>query len=476
MDTNSSDTYCNTNQHKANQKNFFEYPIKLLKFTLKKLKIKELLSSIHDPRTRVDNYSLLSLLMHGLLTHLFRSPSKNEFRLNLLRPEASRAVAKFTGIEADKSPCTRTLDDVLININPKDFESILPAIFKNLCRQKTFLHHPEFIPQGEYSITIDAQVTHVYYEHSQHPCCQCNYCLKRTRGERVWYLHYDLVASFVAPNNLKIPLLSHRIRARPEWGKLSDEEWKQECELTAFPQLITKLRHYFPRLRLCILLDSLYATDPNFTLLKKLKLGFAIVKKATVLKTVGEDYEGLKALSSSIKIIKKIDRFNIQQNIHFCNDIQYRKHNLHLIEVEEHGDKKPSKRFAKITTKDSHWQWLVHEVLDTSNVYPIATRARLRWKGEDLFNDLQKRGFGISHDYNRAPNAQTIRIYFILIAYAICSIMMHSKLGQAILADGRRTIIFTMKQMLQDLIYLSQYGLLDGYNPVQLRFGKDPPN
>ncbi|MDR3623910.1 MAG: hypothetical protein P4L16_02085, partial [Chlamydiales bacterium] len=106
--------------------------------------------------------------------------------------------------------------------------------------------------------------------------------------------------------------------------------------------------------------------------------------------------------------------------------------------------------------------------------YPIATRSRIRWKEEDLFNDLQCRGFAIRHDFNRAPVAQSVRIYLILIAYAICSILTHSTFGCKILAKGY-TISFVMKQMILDLIYLSNTTLFEGKDPIQLRFGKDPP-
>jgi hypothetical protein len=91
-----------------------------------------------------------------------------------------------------------------------------------------------------------------------------------------------------------------------------------------------------------------------------------------------------------------------------------------------------------------------------------------------LFNDLQCRGFAIRHDFNRAPAAQTIRTYLIHIAYAITSILTHSALGQAILSMGY-TISFMMEQMLTDLIYISQITLFKGKDPIQLRFGKDPP-
>ena len=458
----------------TNEQNFVEYPIRSLKFLLRKLKIKELFNShVHDPRSRVDNYDLSSLLMHGLITHLFRSPSKNKFHLHLLRSNASRAVARFNGIEKTNSPCTRTLDDVLIDLNPDDFHPILPSIFRFLCRQKVFLLHPEFIPQGEYGIAIDAQVTHTYYEHSQHPCKNCPYCLKRTRGDKVWYLHFDLVASFIAPNGLQIPLFFHRIRARPELGQLGDNEWKQECERTAFPLLLRKLRHEFPRLNLCIHLDALYATDPNFSLLEELGIGYSIVKKTKVLKTVGEECKGLKLLSSSVKIDKEITRFKIHQTIHFFNDIVYRDHNLHVIQLDENAEKKPSKRFAKIQSKQTHWEWIVHQMLSKENVSESATKSRIRWWQEDLFNDLQCRGFAICHDFNRTPNAQSIRIYLILIAYAISSILVHSAFGRAVLARGY-TIAFMMEQMLTDLIYLAD-SIWDCHQPFQLRFGKDPP-
>src|ERR1700738_3300589 len=201
--------------HTTDSHSIDEYPIRLLKFVISRLKIRELFSKhIRDPRSRIDEYDLTFLLMHGLLAHLFRSPSKHDFALNLLRSSTSRAVAEFNG-NHNRCPCTRTLDDVLVNLNPEDFQPILPAIFRSLCRGKVFQLHPEFIPQGEYAVTIDAQVIHTYNGHSQHPCQSCPYCLKRTRGDKTWYLHCDLVASFVAPNGLQIPLLFHRIRARP---------------------------------------------------------------------------------------------------------------------------------------------------------------------------------------------------------------------------------------------------------------------
>ena len=468
----------NLNQAKSNHTTdsqyVGEYPIRLLGFILKKLKIRELFHTyIRDPRSRADDYELPFLLMNGLLTHIFRSPSKHKFHLHLLRPDASTALAKFIG-NHNCCPCTRTLDDVLINLNPDDFKPILPAIFRTLCRGKVFQLHPEFLLQGEYAIAIDAQVVHTYGEHSQHPCHSCPYCLKRTRGDKTWYLHSDVVASFIAPNGLQIPLLFHRIRARPEWGQLGEERWKQECERTAFPILLKELKGQFPRLRMCIHLDALYATDANFTLLDELGMGYSIVRKTKVLTTVGEDCKGLRAFCDPVQIDIEDRCFKIHQAIRFFNELSYREHKLSVIELDENAERKPSQRFPKIKSKETHWEWIVHQHLTRANVGEIAAQSRIRWKQENLFNDLQHRGFNIGHDFNRAPTAQLARTFLILIAYAICSILTHSRLGRFILSTGL-TISFMMEQMLQDLIRAPPDCLFSWSGHGQLRWGTDPP-
>lgn len=462
--------------HSKTEKYFVEYPVRALRFILNKLKIKELFfKSVRDPRSRVDLYDLPTLLMQGLFTHLFRSPSKNEFRLSLFRPSASKALAQFSGSTAMHSPCTRTLDDVLLRLNPTDFFSILPAIFRRLCRWKVFQLHPELTPQGEYEIAIDAQVTHIYHESSQHPCQSCPYCLKRTRGDKVWYVHLDVIASFVAPNGLQIPLVLHRVQARPEWGQLDANKWKQECERTAFPFLLRELRKHFPRLKLCVHLDSLYATDSIISLLEELKMGYSIVRKATVLKTVGEDCAGLKLLSKPLNAFAENKRFKFQQTMYFFNEIAYKNHKLNILQFQENAEKKPSKRFAKLQQKQTKWEWIVSQHLNSSNAQKSAGKSRIRWKQEDLFNELQHRGYSICHDFNRSPTAQTIRIFLILIAYAICSILTHTRFGQAILSNGMMTIVFMMKQMLKDLTYVSEKVLFKWSDAGQLRWGTDPP-
>ena len=60
-----------------------------------------------------------------------------------------------------------------------------------------------------------------------------------------------LCAKLILPNGLCIPILT-------EWVVNEEEYEKQDCELKAFKRLAKRLKKYFPRLPICILVDGLY--------------------------------------------------------------------------------------------------------------------------------------------------------------------------------------------------------------------------
>lgn len=93
------------------------------------------------------------------------------------------------------------------------------------------------------------------------------------------------------------------------------------------------LRKMLPRLPFCILLDPLYATDSCLALLKQLKMGYAIIQKKTVLKTVNEDCESLKPFIEPVNHTKVNGRFNVSQKIHVFNDVVYKGYHLNVIHL-----------------------------------------------------------------------------------------------------------------------------------------------
>ena len=314
-------------------------------------------------------------------------------------------------------------------------------------------------------------MTHTYQGDSQHPCEACSYCLKRTRttkeGEiKVWYLHMEVIASLIFENGFQMPLYCHRVRKRQQLENLCPEDLKQECEMIVLPFILAKMRSYLPKLKIIVLLDGIHANQTSLDVLKQFRCGYCIVLKR--LTSVKKDFEGLKTQTNIKTRSVASTRFFITQTASYVNEIAYENHQLNVIEFDEYAQKKPTKRFAKVHQKHVHYQWLVDQKIKDATVFQQAEGGRSRWKQEDLFQTLKKRGFHIEHDYSRHPMSQGVWLLLTFIAFTLSSILLLSDLG--ILSRKKGSIRHLMEQMLQDLFYLSYEVIFLISYPKNLRF------
>ena len=278
-----------------------------------------------------------------------------------------------------------------------------------------------------------------------------------------------MVASLVFPNGFQLPLYVHRLKAQNKWDLLSERKFKEECELSAFPLILAKIREYLPRIKLTVLLDALYANTGVIELLEKYRMGYAIVlKKLTISKKLEKPHK----LHKKVEAVFEKGRFHICQTFRFCQ-AAHRHLLLNVVDLEEKARKKTSKRFAIIHLKQTYWQWIIHQTLTEDNVRPICSDARLRWKEEDCFNSLKNRGFAARHDFSRHFQAQSIWLILMMIAFALSSLILYSNLGILSRKKGC-SIRFFMQQMMLDLIYLPPSLLFDVPYPKQLRFSIIP--
>ncbi len=461
------DPQVNTN---IKSKNFLDIPVRSLIFLIKKLKLFDLFELYaKDCRAKQATYPLASLLMVGLEILLFRYKSKNDFYQNRILDRSYKNLGHLAHIKEDLFPHSKTLDDAFWILNPSDLEPILFTIFKSIRSSNLFTNHRSLKKNGSYQLMIDAIKTHTYYPASQHPCEACPYCLKRERenkeGEKkIWYLHNEVVASLIFEGGFQLPLYCYRVKKRKEWDCLSEDDLKQECEMTALPFILQKIRTYLPKIKFTILLDGLYANQPVLDSLKQFHFDFSIVLKR--LSSVKQDFKGLPKIEKIRHLASK--RFFLTQTACFANQLAYQNHELNVIEFNEYAQKKPTKRFAKIHQKQVHYQWIVSQMIHEATVFNLCESSRSRWRGEDFFNSLKNRGFYAEHDYSRHPNSQGIWFYLTLIAFALTSILQLCDLG--ILSRKKTTIGSWMRQMAQDLFYLSYECIFLCSYPKQLRF------
>jgi hypothetical protein len=449
-----------------------------LRLILKKTKIYSLFEKyVSDPR-RVSSiiYSIPSILMHALSLLILRQPSKNALHdAELLSPHLKQNLSKL--IRASSTPCPKTVEDVMLKLDASELEPILPLLFRCLLRGKFFKLHSEFMPDREsdqahhFAIGIDAEITQVYHDLNQHPAASCPYCLKRTRGEASWYIHCDVSLCVIGNNGFIFPLFLYRVRANHAWEMEGDENFKQQCELTALPYLLESFRHYFSKLKADLLLDSLYAQGTTMDLCEQFKFGYMVVRKSGSLKSLNSNIEGLKKLQPPQKRQYRDGRWNKEQTAYAFSDLSHREHVFTLIDLEEKCTKLPSKRFAKVTEKSSHWQWITNLAVKVDQIFHAVHKGRLRWYQEDFFNSLENRGFNFRHDFSRSPNSQTIWRLLTFIAFALSSLMQISLLGH-LLRKGC-ALINWIKMIFSELCCLSPDQLSISPLPKQLRFWND---
>jgi hypothetical protein len=412
-------------------------PVRLLRFVLQKTGLKQLFEkNVRDPRCNKCDYSVASLLLMIVIMYILRFPSRNGFHdQSKLSEQFQKNISKLAGTKT--IPCPKTFEDLFVQLDYHDLEPILPALFRWLLRSKFFKLHPEFKSKttgdsnkSPFVAAVDAQVLHTYRERSQHPCENCPRCLKRTRGDAVWYIHYDVVLSILGENGFQMPLFVYHIQKEQQKStNCSDEELKQQCELSAFPYLIEQFHAAFPRLQCIFLLDSLYANGPVMETLKKYGYDFMIVRKAGSLKSFTSDIEGLKKLVTPLKRTVTEGQWKKEQEVYVFPDMSHQNHKFTVIDLVERCEKVASSRFAKMTDKTTHWQWIVSLKVMHKKVFKVIHEARLRWCQEDFFNTMQCRGYNLCHDFSRNPLSQGIWQLLLFIAFAISILMQLSRLG-----------------------------------------------
>lgn len=324
-------------------------------------------------------------------------------------------------------------------------------MFDALRKYKFFSRHPQLIPGGAYHIAIDAVHVHTYRPDSAHDCINCSFCLKRQRDKAIWHVHICSVAVLVCPGGLRLPLYVYPIHAKGlTYSETSSEDaLKQECESAALPLILNKIRERFPKLNVCILLDSLYANGPCINLLKANRMEFLIVRKKGSMKSVGEDCDGLLKVEGYKATGETQERFRekkkkIERVFQFFNDIGYQNLRISILRFDE---KVFDEKGVEISC--THWEWISSWKITKGNASLTAMRGRTRWLEEDLFNTIKNRGFHFKHDYSRNPNAQKVWSILIMIAFLITELFTLTR--EIVLIKGDRSLKDFMKSIFHEI-------------------------
>lgn len=376
--------------------------------------------AIHDHRDEnLIIYSKQSIIMCALSIFLFRMESGNRFddKSHDNDEKYSKVnMAKFIGAPEDRVPVIKTIEKFLKNLEEERINDLMFAFFKDLQKSKFFMQHPQIMPGDFFLLAADCVHTHTY-DHPHHidkvgnndcPCCLKRVYNKGTEKEKIRWLHYTLVFSFVFMGGLKIPVYRYPIHAKQivNLESASEDFHKQECELVALKTTLPKIREMFPKMKIVLLLDGLYANKPVIRLATEQKCGYIIVKKDSSLPLLTKECDELSVQPNHKKNCTKRclrsnqDSWLIEQRYEWFNN-SYLGENIYTHVL----------RFCETRTKEGEAtkcyksEWLFSKRLSANTCELSATLARSRWEEEDIFNSLKNRGFNFQHDYSRDPRS-----------------------------------------------------------------------
>jgi hypothetical protein len=217
-------------------------------------------------------------MIFGLLAFVFRLSSRREMNRELTRAAINHNLRKIFP-ELDSIPHADTLARLLEKINVGVIEEAHIALIKQLINGKKF---KKVLINGCLPITVDG-CQKLFRNGLMHD----SYWLQRRVGnddnKTDQQYVYAMEANITLRNGLSIPLLTEYLSM--ENNQLINPVSKQDCELNAFERLADRLKQHFPRLKMIIFMDALYATHGVMGKLRKCGWDYVIKFSKTRLKS-----------------------------------------------------------------------------------------------------------------------------------------------------------------------------------------------
>ena len=395
------------------------------------------LKEIDDPRDPESIiYKLETLFWQGLLTLIAKQGSRLKISNHMRDAVFLGNLKQFSGQKRlETSPHGDTLEYLFRKLDIKEAEEFQAYLVGQLLRGRVFEKSRLTVRNAAggrdkyYMIAIDG--VHLYsYDYAHCPGCLVKE--DSTTGKKTW-MHYKLQASLVMENGLCVPLAS-------EWIENEGAYIKQDCELKAFYRLIKKIRKFFKRLEICVLLDGLYAAQPVFQALKDEGIEYIVVFKEGSMpevwdwKTRMEKHTGIKKVlvEEETKTIALRRRRTHEERLKRKKPQYETREVVRSLRYEwdeqlKHWDKERvfdilSCYEAKDGKDLCQYTWIISEGLNLceDNVKPLSKGGRLRWVIENQGNNVQKNGgYGLEHQYSRDENSMKVWNVLLDIAHMI---------------------------------------------------------
>jgi hypothetical protein len=368
-------------------------------------------------------YPLAALMATGVLMFLFRLGSRRQIA-KMLR-ENGPSAAKFQALfGAPSCPHGDTLNYACLRSNVAEVQEVVSTMTETLVRRKVLYRHR--LLDRYFLVVMDGTGMLTFAER------HCPHCMTRTYNGRTLYYHPVLEAKLVTETGLVFSLMTEFIENPAE------NPTKQDCELKAFYRLVERLKHRWPRLPICLLLDGLFAGGPTFSLCERNRWKYLIVLQEDDIPYINDEFRALSPLAPEDHLVFRTGvQSEIRQDLRWVNKIAYvdaqgEEHSVAVIECLEtkpDADKQPQ------TTR---FKWVTNFKVTDKRVITLANQGgRLRWKIENEGFNVQKNGgYALEHAYSRDATASKVFYLLLQIAHMLAQLIERGSLFRKAFPNG----------------------------------------
>ena len=381
------------------------------------------LCKINDPRQpKKLKHSLTVLMIYGILMFVYQQSS-----LRNANKEMSTAIF-FENMKAMfpdfvTMPHADTLSRLLERINVEEIEESMLELFEQLVKNKKFKN---YLINKQYVVAIDGTQKFMRDEKwAEEP-------LERHVGKDkdAQYYVYVLEAVVIFDNGMTLPLMSEFLN-NGEYRDISSD--KQDCERKAFYRLAERIKKRFPKLKISVTMDGLYACGPVIKTCREYGWDYMLVFKKGTMKDAWREAMGLIRLTPENIIKRHCGGRN--QVYQWINDIEYtygnngrRKEQLHVVVCEESWEETNPKT-GEMAYKSTRYVWISGKEITKTNVETRCLKiGRYRWKIENNFLVMKHQGYQYEHCFSYNWNAMVGFHYLMQIGRFINVLLAHSEL------------------------------------------------
>ena len=379
-------------------------------------------------------YQMKVVFIVRLMGLMCEIKTMHEITRELNTKEAIENIATICGLELEEIPHCDTINNIFKEVKVEEIEEIRKYMIVRMIRNKML---DKFKIRGKYyHIIIDGTGLATSRKKYNENCLVKNKTDKK--GEKYQeYSTYVLEAKLVAGN------MVYSIGSEFVENETEDVD-KQDCEIKAFRRLAEKIKKDFPRLKIIISGDALYASKPVMDICKEKGWKYIIRFKEGSIPTLYKEFETIVKTDNESKI----------KNYSYVTGIDYQKEKTNIIKYKEEK-------------KGTEYVYITDLSIREKNIEETIYLGRKRWKIENEgFNVQKNRTFNIGHLYSK--NSTSIKVHYLMIQIA--------HIIRQLLEKGIKEIkelklkLKEISQILKKELISSKVFIKSNYKAMQLRF------